>query len=202
MQKFESIQNRIYTIREERVMLDYDLAVLYEVETRILNQAVKRNISRFPEDFMFKLSSAEWEELRAQVATGNNSHVDMRSQIVISSGATASHSSVVFSIDTSKKRAEKYLPFAFTEHGIAMLSGVLHSEKAIKMNIAIMRTFIAVKKLSVQQLDLLKQIKAMEDRLGNHDAQLSELYQAMENLIDENQAKKKWDNRPRIGFKP
>lgn len=104
MQKFESIQNRIYTIREERVMLDYDLAVLYEVETRILNQAVKRNISRFPEDFMFKLSSAEWEELRAQVATGNNSHVDMRSQIVISSGATASHSSVVFSIDTSKKR--------------------------------------------------------------------------------------------------
>lgn len=83
-----------------------------------------------------------------------------------------------------------------------MLSGVLHSEKAIKMNIAIMRTFIAVKKLSVQQLDLLKQIKAMEDRLGNHDAQLSELYQAMENLIDENQAKKKWDNRPRIGFKP
>lgn len=82
-------------------MLDYDLAVLYEVETRILNQAVKRNISRFPEDFMFKLSSAEWEELRAQVATGNNSHVDMRSQIVISSGATASHSSVVFSIDTS-----------------------------------------------------------------------------------------------------
>lgn len=201
MQKFESIQNRIYTIREERVMLDYDLAVLYEVETKVLNQAVKRNILRFPDDFMFKLTAAEWEELKSQITTGFSSHVDMRSQIVTSSAMQKSSPSVFISIDTSKKRADKYLPFAFTEHGIAMLSGVLHSEKAIKMNIAIMRTFIAVKKMSIQQLDFLQKMKAMEDKLGGHDKQLAELYQAMENLIDENMARNKWENRPRIGFK-
>lgn len=202
MQKFESIQNRIYTIRDERIMLDYDLAALYEVETKVLNQAVKRNIMRFPEDFMFRLTSAEWEALKSQISHEPNSHFDMRSQIVTSSGPIKNNSSFVISIDTTKNRPVKNLPFAFTEHGIAMLSGVLHSEKAIKMNIAIMRTFIAVKKLSTQQLDIIQQIKSMQDRLGNHDTQLTELYQAMENLIDENMARKRWDNRPRIGFKP
>ncbi|HVK46876.1 MAG TPA: ORF6N domain-containing protein [Pseudobacter sp.] len=202
MQKFESIQNRIYTIREERVMLDYDLAVLYEVETKVLNQAVKRNILRFPEDFMFRLTAEEWEVLKSQVSHEPISQFDMRSQFVTSSGPVKNSPSLVISVDTTRNRPVKNLPFAFTEHGIAMLSGVLHSEKAIKMNIAIMRTFIAVKKLSAQQLDLLKQIQAMENKLGNHDVQLSELYQAMENLIDENIARKKWENRPRIGFKP
>lgn len=126
----------------------------------------------------------------------------MRSQIVTSSGPLKNISSFVISIDTTRNRPVKNLPFAFTDQGIVMLSGVLHSEKAIKMNIAIMRTFIAVKKLSTQQLDILQQIKSMEDRVGNQDTQLTEFYQAMENLIDENMVRKRWDNRSRIGFRP
>ncbi len=82
MVTIESIQNRIYTIRGERVMLDFDLAVLYEVETKVLNQAVKRNMLRFPEDFMFRLTADEWNELRSQIPTASNSQFDMRSQFV------------------------------------------------------------------------------------------------------------------------
>ncbi len=109
---------------------------------------------------------------------------------------------MLISANSSSKRAGKYQPHAFTEHGIAMLSGVLHSEKAIRMNIAIMRTFIAVKKLSSHQLDLLQQIKDIRERLGGHDTQLSAIYEALENLLDETAAKRNWDNRLRIGFKP
>jgi len=115
MQIIQIIQNRIYEIRGERVMLDRDLASLYEIETRLLNQAVRRNIRRFPKDFMFKLTREEFEDLRLQFETSNNS--PLRSQIVISKG----------------KGGTRYLPYAFTEHGVAMLSGVLNSDKAIPM---------------------------------------------------------------------
>ncbi len=102
-------------------MLDFDIADLYEVATRVLNQAVKRNIKRFPEDFMFRLLPEEWQLIRSQIAISQDK-TSLRSQIVILEG---------------KGRHSKYLPFAFTEQGIAMLSGVLNSEKAIQMNIAI-----------------------------------------------------------------
>lgn len=202
MVEIESIQHRIYTIRGERVMLDFDLAALYEVETRVLNQAVKRNLMRFPDDFMFRLTAEEWNQLRSQVPTKKSGHVDMRSQIVTSSPRNASIGIQVEIAQATAHRPAKNLPFAFTEHGIAMLSGVIHSERAIKMKITIMRTFIAVKRLSIQQLDALQEMKSLKERLGTHDIQLNTLFEAMENLLDENAAKHKWENRPRIGFKP
>lgn len=202
MVAIESIQNRIYTIREKQVMLDFDLAALYEVETKVLNQAVKRNANRFPEDFMFRLTADEWTEFKSQSPFSSSSHVDMRSQIVTSSPGRSGNSILVEITPSAANRPSKNLPYAFTEHGVAMLCTVLHSEKAVKMNLAIIRTFIAIKKLSLQQLDFLQQMKAMQEKLGAHDVQLDALYDAMENLLKENDEKSKWVNRPRIGFKP
>jgi hypothetical protein len=182
----QSIQSRIYEIRGERVMLDMDLAVLYEVETRVLNQAVKRNIKRFPEDFMFQLSAAEWQ---------NNS-----SQIVVSYPERKPSSQFVM-MELPKNRTGKYLPYAFTEQGVAMLSGILNSDAAINMNIAIMRAFVAIRRLTLQQMDLKEQLQEIKERLGEHDVQLNQIYEAMENLLDEKIAQKKWDERERIGFK-
>jgi superfamily I DNA and RNA helicase len=117
--ELKTIQTRIFEIRGRKIMLDFDLAYLYDVQTKVLNQAVKRNIKRFPEDFMFQLTEIEWEKL--------NSKEDIikinRSQIVTSS---------------QKHRPKATLPYAFSEQGVAMLSGVLHSDRAVNVNIAIM----------------------------------------------------------------
>jgi hypothetical protein len=185
MEIIRSIQNRIYEIRDERIMLDFDLAELYEVATKVLNQSVKRNIKRFPEDFMFRLSNTEWKILRSQIVT-SSIEFPQRSQIVTFE---------------EKVRHSKYLPYAFTEQGIAMLSGVLNSEKAIQMNIAIMRAFIAARRLSLQEMDLRTQLKEIKEVLGVHDSQLNEIYDAIEELLDENAVRKKWNARERIGFK-
>jgi len=185
MQKIQSIQNRIYSIRGERVMLDFDLAALYEVETRVLNQAVKRNIKRFPEDFMFQLTVFEWQTLSSQIVmmeTNNNS----TSQSVM--------------LALPKNRTDKYLPYAFTEQGVAMLSGILNSDKAINTNIAIMRAFIEVRKVLLQQTDMREQLREIKERMGEHDTQLNQIYDAIENLLDEKAAQRKWDDRQRIGF--
>lgn len=187
MQIIKSIQNRIYELRGERVMLDFDLAALYEVPTKVLNQAVKRNIKRFPEDFMFQLSSFEWQTMRSQFVTASESQNGLRSQIV--------------TLNTGRGQHAKYLPYAFTEQGVAMLSGTLNSDKAINMNIAIMRAFVAIKRLSLQQMDLKEQLKEIKERLGEHDVQLNQIYDAMENLLDEKAAQRKWNERERIGFK-
>ena len=185
MKIITSIQNRIYELRGERVMLDFDLAQLYEVETKALNQAVKRNIKRFPGDFMFRLTVAEWQDMRSQAVTASDS-TNMRSQTV-----TASQS----------KRNTAVTPFAFTEQGVAMLSGILNSDKAINMNIAIMRAFVEVRKVLLKQSDLKEQLQQIKERLGEHDVQLNQIYDAMENLLDEKSAQKKWEDRDRIGFK-
>jgi len=182
----QSIQARIYEIRGERVMLDLDLAVLYEVETRVLNQAVKRNIKRFPDDFMFQLTIKEWEGMRSHFVTAYPER-DPSSQIVM--------------MELPKNRTGKYLPYAFTEQGVAMLSGILNSDTAINMNIAIMRAFVSIRRLSLQQMDLKKQLQEIKERLGEHDVQLNQIYDAMENLMDERIAQKKWNERERIGFK-
>ena len=113
------IQKRIHTIRDERVMLDFDLAEMYEVETKNLNLAVKRNIKRFPHDFMFQLTKNEWDSLRLHFATSKN------------------------------RGGTRYLPYAFTEQGLAMLSGILNSEKAIQVNIAIMRAFVFLRQYAL-----------------------------------------------------
>ena len=184
MQIIRSIKNRIYEIRGERVMLDRDLAVLYETETKALNLAVKRNIKRFPKDFMFQLTKEEFESLRFQIETlENNNPLRLQNE-------------------TSKGRGgTRYLPYAFTEQGVAMLSGVLNSDKAINMNIAIMRAFVEIRRLALKQNDLKIHLDEIKQRLGEHDVQLNSIYDAIENLLDEKAAQRKWDERERIGFK-
>jgi len=185
MQIIQSIQNRIYEIRDERVMLDRDLAALYETETKSLNLAVKRNIKRFPGDFMFQLTKGEFEDLRFQFETLAKSNNPLRLQN-----------------ETSKGRGgTRYLPYAFTEQGVAMLSGILNSDKAINMNIAIMRAFVDVRKILLRENDLKEQMRELKDRLGEHDVQLNQIYDAMENLLDEKANQRKWNERTRIGFK-
>lgn len=184
MEIIRSIQNRIYTIRGQRVMLDRDLADLYEVETRVLNQSVKRNINRFPGDFMFQLTREEFESIRPQIEALEKSN-SLKSQIVIS--------------NLSVRGGDRYLPYVFTEQGVAMLSGILNSDKAIKMNIAIMRAFVEVRHAYLQPSDL--RLKQLWERLNEHDVQLNQIYDAMENLLDEKAAQRKWDDRERIGFK-
>jgi phage regulator Rha-like protein len=186
MEIIKSIQNRIYEIRGERVMLDRDLAALYETETGALNLAVKRNIQRFPADFMFQLTKEEFESLRFQFESLDTTE-PLRLQNEI--------------LNNGRGRHSKYLPYAFTEQGVAMLSGILRSEKAINMNIAIMRAFVEIRRILLQQSDLREQIRQIKDRLGEHDVQLTHIYDAMENLLDEKAGQNKWDDRERIGFK-
>jgi len=166
------IQQKIYEVRGQKVMLDFDLAELYQVETRVLNQAIKRNIDSFPKDFMFRLTAKEWQT--------------MSSQIVMTSPS---------------KRPKTALPYVFTEHGVTMLASVLKSAKARKMNIAIIRAFVALRKFIIQHHDILEQLSEFRDRLGGHDAQLNQIYEAIENLLDEKVEEKNWEQRERIGFK-
>lgn len=186
MEIIQSIQNRIYEIRGLRVMLDKDLAALYDVETKVFNQAVKRNIDRFPADFMFQLTKPEWESLRFQAKAIEKS-APSRSQIV--------------TLNTGRGYNLKYLPYAFTEQGVAMLSSVLRSSQAIQMNIAIMRAFVELRKILLDQSEVKLQLKQLKERVGSHDVQLSEIYQALENLLDEKVGQRKWEDRERIGFK-
>ena len=167
-------------------MLDFDLASLYEVETKVLNQAVKRNQRRFPSDFMFQLTLTEFTSIQQQ----------KEDRMVIRSSR-----SQFVTLKSGRGHNLKYLPYAFSEQGVAMLSGILNSDKAISMNIAIMRAFVEIRKIVFLQTDLQEQLKLIKERLGDHDAQLNHIYDAMENLLDENAAQRKWDERERIGFK-
>lgn len=166
------IHNKIYELRGLKVMLDFDLAELYEVETKVLNQAVKRNIDRFPTDFMFRLKVQEWQTMRSQFVTASQ-----------------------------EKRNIKTTPFAFTEHGVTMLASVLRSEKAIKMNIAIVRAFISLRQFAINYKDLAEQINELKQTVGNHNGQLTQIYDALENLLEDKATAKKWEDRERIGFK-
>ena len=193
------IQNKIYELRGQKVMFDFDLAELYEVETKVLNQAVKRNSDRFPEDFMFRLTNEEWKIQRSQIVTFEPDRKlgpkyqpgefdNLKSQIV-----------------TSSWGGSRKLPFAFTEHGVTMLSSILRSPKAIKMNIAIVKAFIALRQIALHHKDLaekLEQLKSeMLDRIGGHDVQLNAIYKAIENLLNKAAVKETWEERERIGFK-
>lgn len=148
-------------------MLDYDLAELYEVMTKNLNLAVKRNISRFPEDFRFQLTKEEYAFLRLQFVTLK---------------------------ETGSGRHSKYLPYAFTEQGVAMLSGILNSPKAIAVNIAIMRTFIKIRQYSLNYKDLA-------DKLKQHDKKFKDVYQALDYLVNKDKIEVAQKERKKIGFK-
>jgi len=206
-----NIHDKIYEIRGQKVMLDFDLGQLYGVETRTLNQAVKRNSNRFPEDFMFRLTEEEWSRW-SQTVTGSG---DKRSQIVISlaekegvksessdNQSSENSSQFVMSSGGPKvNRGRAYLPYAFTEHGVTMLASVLRSEKAVNMSIAVVRAFIALKEYAVRQPTLTDQLQEIRDRLGEHDVQLNSIYTAIENLLDEKAEQMNWRDRERIGFK-
>jgi len=175
--ELQIIQRKIYEIRGQRVMLDFDLAELYEVEARVLNQTVKRNSLRFPEDFMFQLSADEWELLKTNFGVLNLAD-NNSSQIVMSS---------------RKHRGEKYLPYAFTEQGVAMLSSILRSEKAIHTNIAIMRAFVALRRYALTFDEIASKVMA-------HDKEIADIHEALRQLAPADEDANAWENRPRIGF--
>ncbi|MES2774512.1 MAG: ORF6N domain-containing protein [Bacteroidota bacterium] len=162
------IQNKIYEIRGQRVMLDFDLAEMYEVETKVFNQAVKRNNKRFPPDFMFSLTQKEFQHLRSQFVTS-------------SWGGT------------------RYLPSAFTEQGVAMLSSVLSSQKAIDVNITIIRTFVLIRQMAMEHKDLHEKIIKLEKKYNKN---FKEIFKALEYLVAEKSRETDFKNRKRIGFKP
>jgi hypothetical protein len=192
--KPENLATLVLAIRGEKVLLDTDLAELYGVEARALNQAVARNRSRFPDDFMFQLTPEEWEKVRSQTVTASSAKGGCSSQILMSSkGAEHLRSQTVIS---KGKGGRRYMPYAFTEQGIAMLSSVLRSQRAVEVNIAIMRTFVQLRRLMDSNRDLGRRIEAMEKR---YDEQFSAVFDAIKQLIADDQVKKAKPSR-RIGF--
>jgi len=155
--ELQIIQNKIYEIRGQRVMLDFDLSELYEVETRTLNQAVKRNIRRFPSDFMFQLTNNKLENLISQSVT-------------------------------SRWGGIRKLPYAFTEHGVTMLASVLRSERAIEINIQIVRAFIALRQFALGYAELNQKI---EKFMLETNMQFSDIYQALTEMTSQNEQDKK-----------
>ena len=160
IQPLENIENLIHVIRGKQVMLDRDLARLYGVETRVLNQAVQRNIERFPGDFMFQLSKDEFENWKSQFAISIPNE-NMSSQFVTTS-KDATNMSSQFVTTSAKRRPLSALPYAFTESGIAMLSGVLRSPQAVSMNIQIMRAFVAMRRFLASNAQVFQRLEVME----------------------------------------
>jgi hypothetical protein len=163
----EIITNKIYLVRDKKVMLDEDLAKLYGVTTGNLNKAVNRNISRFPEDFMFQLTKPEFENL-------------------------------IFQIGTSSWGGRRKLPYAFTEQGVAMLSGVLNSDRAIKVNIQIMRVFTKVREYLMDNLSVRLEIEEIKKKLENHDKNIELVFTYLDELIEKHENPKP---KRSIGFK-
>ncbi len=149
------ITDKIYMIRNQKVMLDRDLANLYNVETRVLKQAVRRNIKRFPKDFMFELTKEEFENWRSQIVTSKNDNKGLR-----------------------------YAPFVFTEQGIAMLSSVLNSDHAIAVNIQIIRIFIKVRQVLTDTIPLQLEIKKIKRQLSNQNKNIELVFEYLDELLD------------------
>jgi len=156
------IQNKIYTIRGKQVMLDSDLAEIYNVETKVLNQAVKRNIERFPEDFMFRLTKEEYNDLRSQNVTIETEAYNLKSQNVTSKGETLRSQNVT--IENGRGKHSKYLPNVFTEQGVSMLSAVLRSKVAIDVSISIIRAFAEMRKFLASNADIFNRLSNLEKK--------------------------------------
>jgi hypothetical protein len=170
----KAIISKIYLIRGKKIMLDRDLAELYGVETKVLNQAVRRNGKRFPEDFMFQLTMRELEDWKSQIVTSNKEKMGLRK-----------------------------LPFAFTEQGVAQLSSVLNSETAIEVNIQIIRIFTRMRELLLKHKDILIKLEQMEKKmmkqggkLQKHDQDIRLIFEYLKKLLDPPQ-----EPRPRVGFR-
>src|SRR5688572_2625748 len=161
----EVIISKIYLVRDHKVMLDGDLAELYQVETRRLNEQVKRNVARFPEDFMFQLTEKEWENLKSQNAT-------------------------------SSWGGRRKKPYAFTEHGVLMLSSVLNSERAIQVNVQIMRIYSRLRRMIMDHKDILLKIERLEGKVAKHDENFKEVFDYLKELLNP-----KTEPLRKIGFK-
>ncbi len=166
--QLHQIENRIYEVRSQKIMLDFDLALLYETETRILNQAVKRNLDIFPSDFMFRLTKIEWETMSSQLVM---TYPDKRPKIAI--------------------------PFAFTEHGVAMLANVLKSKKARQTSIAIVRAFIALKQYALNHKDLTEKLNELESQ---YNQQFKDVYEALNFLLKKDKQQTDQQERKPIGY--
>ena len=175
-------ERRILLVRRQRVMLDYDLAALYGVEARALNQAVKRNLARFPADFMFQLTQREADGIRSVV-----------SQSVSPTPAGPSNSSQTV-MSSRKHRGRSYRPYAFTEQGVAMLSSVLRSPRAVQVNIAIMRAFVRLREMLLTNAGLARKLAALETK---YDSQFKVVFDAIRQLMTPPDPP-----RRRIGFHP
>jgi phage regulator Rha-like protein len=185
-----AIHQLIHEIDGYKVMLDFDLAELYGVSTKALNQAMKRNLDRFPPDFSFQLTKEQWDFLRSQIvivekkeSESSENQQNLRSQFVTSS---------------SKWGGARYMPYAFTEHGVTMLASILKSERAVKMNIAIVRAFIAMRKISMHYNELAEKIKELEIR---YNKQFSDIYDVLLAMQEDKKTLDDFANRERIGFK-
>jgi phage regulator Rha-like protein len=163
----ERIEKSIFLVRGHKVMLDSDLAELYGVPTKVFNQAVKRNRDRFPSDFMFQLTIQEFDALRSQIVT----------------------------LKAGRGRHRKYVPFVFTEQGVAMLSGVLRSKRAVQVNIEIMRAFVRLRQILSTHKELAKKLEELERRIEAHDEQIQAVFQAIRQLMTPPES-----NKRKIGF--
>jgi len=163
----EVVISKIYLIRKHKVMLDIDLAELYQVETKRLNEQVKRNADRFPEDFMFQLTDEEWKSLRSQIATSKEG-----------------------------RGGRRYAPLAFTEHGVLMLSSVLNSERAIQVNIQIMRIYSKLKGMIMDHKDILLKLEKLEGKVSKHDENFKVVFDYLRELLNP-----KTEPMRKIGFK-
>lgn len=153
----DRIERGIYLIREQKVMLDSELATLYGVETRVLNQAVRRNIDRFPDDFMFELTRDEFDNLISQIGTSSLRNYGGR----------------------------RKLPLVFTEQGVAMLSSVLNSDRAVQVNIAIMRAFVTIRKLALTNEEVAKRLGAIERKLASHDENFKQVFGVIRKMLNQ-----------------
>jgi hypothetical protein len=168
----EAIINKIYTIRGKKVMLDRDLAELYDVETRILNQAIRRNMKRFPSDFMFQLTQEELENWKSQIVISNREKMGLRKS-----------------------------PFVFTEQGVAMLSSVLNSERAIIVNIQIIRVFSKMRELLETHKEFLKKLEQLERKDIEQDKKILLIFEYLKQLEQTKQKALEQKSFPKIGFK-
>jgi hypothetical protein len=172
----EAIARVIYALRGQRVLLDRDLAALYGVETRVLNQAVKRNAARFPSDFMFQLSQEEVRRISQSVTSLSGRHSDS-SQAVMSSRSRSQN------VILKRGKNVKYPPYAFTEEGVAMLSSVLNSDRAVHVNIAIMRAFVRLRETLETNRELARRFAQLEARVGKHDEKIGAIIEAIRQLM-------------------
>lgn len=188
----ENLAQLVFLVRGEKVLLDTDLADLYGVEARVLNQSVARNRNRFPDDFMFQLTTEEWTALRSKIATPSASKGGQSSQNLTRPPPDAGLTSQI--VMSNNRGGRRTRPYAFTEQGVAMLSSVLRSQRAVEVNIAIMRTFVQLRRLMDANRDLRLRIEAMETR---YDEQFSQVFDAIKQLIAQDTTRKA---KPPMGF--